>query len=419
MDELKNLKCPSCEALWPMLVLGMGHEWNGNVVDDASLEVMLRIERTMQRLAVMGGDDCRYLWITIEAPKPINGNDEGWEEEPDSEGRLWYELMTAHCRDFHYLILSNRCWRFVDLRSSHQIDEPRDMSETQLDLTQPLLRLEQYVTALVDAIVHDPDAYNDYVERHLPLNKRDGVILRSDLYDICPMFRNIDQPQACIRLIEEMKALTPRHFSRMTLRLYMHYWRLAYVAYRTMDDFQPDEPREYEGLDDMEVFQYSSKGREVKDLDLDAEDDFLRWEWENASYHCHDVAYARIHLMPWRDKTGGWHLALSYNVAGYFKDVLHIVEAFLSQGVGIDIDSFAEAAIKKLKEEDTITITPLPNKYREEMCLPVADDDITQDMVNALVRKTVWKPVVKVALPPAPRTSPPGPFGPHPPAPSP
>ena len=98
-----------------MLALGMGHDWNGNIVDDASLKVMLRIEKTMQRLAVMGEDDCRFLWITMEAPRPSDDYDDGgWEEEPDGEGRLWYELMTAHSRDFHYLILSNRCCRSWD-----------------------------------------------------------------------------------------------------------------------------------------------------------------------------------------------------------------------------------------------------------------------------------------------------------------
>lgn len=399
MDDLKNLKCPSCEELWPMLALGMGHDWNGNIVDDASLKVMLRIEKTMQRLAVMGEDDCRFLWITMEAPRPSDDYDDGgWEEEPDGEGRLWYELMTAHSRDFHYLILSNRCCRFVDLRSSHHIDEPRDASATYLDLTSPLLRLERYVTALVEAIVKDPDAYNDYVERQLPFSKRDGVIRRSDLYDICPLFRRITNPNQSIRLIEEMKAMGPRHFTKMTLRLYRHYWRLAYVAYRTLDDFQPDAPAEFEGLDDQEVFQHSSKGREAEGLDPDSEEDFLHWEWENTACHCHDVAYARIHLLPRRDTESGWHLALSYNVAGYFQDVLHIVEAFHHIGVGLDIDSFAEAAIKKLKEEDMITLTPLPNKYREEMSLPCPDDDISQEMVVELIRRTRWKPVAKVRV---------------------
>lgn len=284
------------------------------------------------------------------------------------------------------------------MRSNHHIDEPRDASADYLDLTAPLLRLERYVTALVDAIVQDPDAYNDYVERQLPFSKRDGVIRRSDLYEVCPLFRRIAQPDRYIRLIEEMKALGPKRFTRMTLRLYRHYWRLAYVAYRTLDDFQPDAPDEYEGLDDREVFRHSSKGRESEGLDPDSEDDFLHWERENTAYHCHDVAYARIHLLPRRDTQGGWHLALSYNVVGYFQDVLNIVEAFYKIGVGLDIDSFAEAAVKKLKEEDEITLTPLPNKYREEMSLPCPDDDITPAMIDELIRRTGWKPSARVRV---------------------
>ena len=397
LEILKNLKCPSCEELWPLLAIGMGHDWNGNIVDDASLEVMLRIEKTMQRLAPMGEDDCRYLWIQLEAPLPTENEDGYWEEETDSYGHLWYELMTAHCNDYHYLLLSNRRWRFVDLRSAHHIGEQRDPEGHYLDLRKPLLRLETYVTSLVDAILQDPDAYNDHVERNLPFRKRDGVIQRSVLYDICPIYRRITEPQAFIQMLEQMNKMEPKHFKLMTLRLYMHFWRIAYVAYRTMNDYDPDIPKDYEGLDDAKVFQDSSKGKEIRGLDLDSEDDFLQWEKENSSYHCLDVAYARIHLTPRRDKEGTWRLVLSYNVAGYFQDVLNIVTAFHQRGINLDISDFAEAAIEKLKEQDWITVTPLPNKYREEMSLPYPDDDISQEMIDELIRHIGWIPQARLA----------------------
>ena len=55
-NDLRDLMCLTHE-----------HHLNGVVVDDAALEVMLRIEKTMQRLEVMGDEitGIRCLRLTI------------------------------------------------------------------------------------------------------------------------------------------------------------------------------------------------------------------------------------------------------------------------------------------------------------------------------------------------------------------
>ena len=74
-----------------------GHDlFNGVIVDDASLAVMLRIEQTMQQLCPMGNDDIRWLWIEIKAPSKRNRL-----EDADKNGNYWYEISTAHENDFH------------------------------------------------------------------------------------------------------------------------------------------------------------------------------------------------------------------------------------------------------------------------------------------------------------------------------
>ena len=55
-----------------LMYLTHEHHLNGVVVDDAALEVMLRIEKTMQRLEVMGDDEQRWLWIELKAPGKRN-----------------------------------------------------------------------------------------------------------------------------------------------------------------------------------------------------------------------------------------------------------------------------------------------------------------------------------------------------------
>ena len=400
MENFKNLKCPGFEELWLLLALGNGHDLNGNILDDASLEVMLRIEKTMQRLAAMGDDDRRYLWLEIEAPKTDDDEEEDdwcWEEEHDPNGHLWYQLLTAHYKDFHYLLMSNRHWRFVDLRSAHHVGAERNPEDDfYCDLVEPLTRLETYVTALVDAILEDPDAYNDYVEQHLPYSKRVGVIKRSELNRICPSYRVVEHPEPYIQMLEAMKAKEPNRFEVMTLRLYMYYWRIAYVAYSTMDRFEPDAPEMYKDLTDEELFFHYNNCGDLEGFDLDSEEDFLKWEKECEGYHCHDVAYARIHLWPECDENGRWYFSMGYHAVGYFQDVLNITSTFHRMGIGIDISGFVDQAIAKLKEEDEVTITPLPNNYREEISLPCPDEEVTEEMIQEIIHHTRWEPQANV-----------------------
>ncbi len=51
MENLPILKCRDLAQLWQYSSRDL---FDGNVADDASLEVMPRIEKTMQRLKVMG-----------------------------------------------------------------------------------------------------------------------------------------------------------------------------------------------------------------------------------------------------------------------------------------------------------------------------------------------------------------------------
>jgi hypothetical protein len=53
---MKKINILRYNDLRDLMYLTHEHHLNGVVVDDAALEVMLRIEKTMQRLEVMGDD---------------------------------------------------------------------------------------------------------------------------------------------------------------------------------------------------------------------------------------------------------------------------------------------------------------------------------------------------------------------------
>ena len=404
----KNIPILKYNGLKYLMTLEGRNHFEGIIIDDASLSVMLRIEKTMQRLCPMGDDDVRWLWIEIKAPGKRNRM-----ESADQNGNYWYELSTAHYKDFHYMVLRNRSWRWIALQSAEHIGAERKPDPFYGNVEKPLLQLEKYVIALVDWICEDADGYNAYVESHLPYDKRHGRIRRSDLNRICPTYRTFDRPDHVVSVLNRMKSLPLWTTEKMTLRTYMHIWRIAYEAYRTKDSFEPDKPNTYHGRTDESIFmRYNSKGHEIENYDLDSEEGYLAWEEENSPYHCHDVAYARIHLCPCKNdgdwfenkisvSEGLWFFRLDFSVYGYSQDVINIFEALCEAGVGVYSYS-AERLHRIASETDWVSISPVPDKYTHddeignEISLPHVSDDISKEQVNEVIATIEWEPEQKV-----------------------
>ena len=384
------------------------HHLNGVVVDDAALEVMLRIEKTMQRLEVMGNDNQRWLWIELKAPGKRNRM-----EDADANGNYWYQVLTANYQDFHYMIIRNRDWRYIDLRSARHIKGERKPDIWDGNVSEPLLKLETYITALIDNICENPDDFNTYVEKNLPYSKRDGIIRRSDLNRICHVYRTFDDPKRVACVVTRMNNLPLWTASQMTLRTYIHLWRILYEAYRTKDRYSPTPQSEFDNMSDEEVFiKYNSKGRETEGLDLDSEQDYLKWHDENSSFHCMDVAYARIHLFP-QKKEGGWgeekvsvtdgqwYLTLTFNVYGYANDVVNMLETLCDARIGVICDGTTRL-LRIAQETDYVAITPAADKYAHdekignEIKLPYVQENITAQQVADIIAATEWEPIRKV-----------------------
>ena len=383
---------------------------NGVVVDDAALEVMLRIEKTMQRLEVMGDDEQRWLWVEMKAPVKRYRM-----EEADENGNYWYQVFTAHYEDFHYMIIRNRHWKYIDLRSARYVRGERKPDVWHGNVSKPLLKLEAYITALVDSICENPDEYNTYVEKNLPYSKRDGIIKRVDLNRICPVYRTFENPERVVEIVKEMNALPLWTAEKMTLRTYMHFWRLLYEAYRTKDRYRPDPKSDFADMTDEEIFrEYNNKGDEIEGLDVDSEQDFQKWDDENGSYHNMDVAYARIHLWPrkkgcgWGDEgvdvpDGRWYFTLSFSVYGYAVDVVNMLEALCDAGVGVVCRETAR--LQRIAEEtDYVGITPGADKYSHddkvgnEITLPYVQEGITAQQIEDVIAAAEWEPVRKVRV---------------------
>lgn len=363
MEDLPVLKYDELAQLWQY---GHMSELNGSVADDASLEVMLRIEKTMQRLMAMGDDDRHIVWILLKAPRRKSDR----YGDADKKGFYWCQLLTAHYKDFHYLQISNpEGWHPFDLRSAAYVSAKRGETP-EVDVNLALLKLEQYVNALVDNICTDALAYNTFIAKNLPYGLRDGRIKRSILNSILPEMSMFKDRDKALDVLSRQESSPVWHTERMTLRTYMHVWRIAYDAYRRKGS-EVSEPNREKQSDEEVFMDHNSKGRAVEGLDLDSEEDFLRWERSNSSYHCHDVAYARISLQVYRKSKfyhevdvpeDSWFSSLGYGVAGYSDDMISILGALLYNGIKVYCDD-TDRLLRMAQETDYVGIVPDPNKY--------------------------------------------------------
>lgn len=363
MEYLPILKYIDLAQLWEYSHRDI---FEGNVADDASLKVMLRIEKTMQRLNVMGDDDRRLVWIRLKAPhrKADRYGD------VDEKGYYWCQLLTAHYKDFHYLLLENpEGWNSFDLRSASNVSDQRGETN-EIDVKSALLKLEEYIKAMVDYICDNPEGYNQYVAGHLPYSLRTGKIRRSVLNTILPEMKMFQNREHALDVLYRHVSTPLWHSNIMTLRTYMHVWRIAYDAYRSNGSSHSDSITE--NLSDEEVFMHhNSKGRGIEDLDLDSEEDFKEWMDANSPYHCLDVVYARISLQPHKKEDfyedieitdGGWFFSLGYGVAGYSDDMISILGSLLDNGINVFCND-SDRLLRMAEETDYVGITPNPNKY--------------------------------------------------------
>lgn len=339
-------------------------------VDDKSLEVMLRIETTMQRLAVMDNDEQRMLWFEVQGRR-----------------LEWYRIITGYYRNYHFLTIygstyerycfcSNKCWNS---------DRNTDIAENDTyDVANALLKVEDYVTTLVDAVLDNPDAYNAYVEKHLSYYMRTGLIRRSVLNSLIPDNRIWRAEKA--RAVALYKAETePMRFDRMTLRNYMHYWRIAYESFAG----------EHENVTDEEIFEHSSKGYNVQNYDLDSETEFKRWMEDVGHYHGFDVVYARVHLIP-TCEDGQWYLKLFTGSYWDLNECLMAAIALFDAGIPVMLEN-REEILAILLETDYIEICPHAYRYMQEdnvgsqISLPYPSKSVSREIIKAVIANTEWE----------------------------
>ena len=392
------------------------------VLDDRCTEILFRIERTIRRLSPIGDDEQRILWVELVrgdieewcpyrnfVPEYGRKSKKLWREEwlaYRPEPVTWTQIASSQIDDQHFISFSDRIWNVIHF-GGNRSDHPNAVHEY-VDYFPFFSKLETYVTALVDKILLNPDSYMDYVEKNLPFKHRYGKILRKTrdrffpVYDIRNKLRNPSEAEAFVR--RRASAPESGDYDHMTLRDYMHFWRIAYRAW--LDPDKDEYNRELaskfdsEGYSDIDAFSHSSKGDwyVLKEYDIDSEEDFIRWEKENGYAHNMDVIYARVHLSARKEEDGKWHLILATVYENYAEDYISIGMALEHSGVGFRLQN-AEDILRMFNGEDFIDVTPYHDWCyfnRPNMAFPSEfPDESTRENFN---REVIWDKEPKISV---------------------
>lgn len=369
INDQKRLYCKNIVTQTDILWLPESRGLDVTVVGGQCADSIRRIHRAMNRLAPMGDDELRTVWVEIRGKR-----------------LEWYRFSTSVYKGIHNLYVTG------DPYDHHVVCDKDNGHYHQCyyedQLVDVFARIEKYIVCLIDSILADPQQYNAYVEKYLSYHRRKGLIKRSILNSLIPgeRFEGIDVPRA-IKLYENPKA--PVQFDEMTLRRYMHYWRIAYEAVYGKQQG-----------DDIEVFRHSSKEYETKDFNLDSKEDFKRWEAQMSPFHAFDVVYARVHLYAC-EENGKWHLYVGtcsyWNLDQCLQVVLGLDDAGLSVELG-EVDQI----LGILKETDYVEITPYAYRYMQsdnvgsQMMLPYAED-VGKDTLKQIIANTDWKKIPPLA----------------------
>lgn len=257
--------------------LPASHNLEITIVDDKSLEVILRIEKLLSVFEPMGLDELRYVYI-----EAVRGKIEEWctyeEYRQEHGGRMkswkkdwkyhhpvskeWYQVGIRRYRELVYLYISRRYRGEVVLGNTKDVYTTREQVDSyRYDLSSFLTKLEAYLSAVVESVRQHSEGYVRYLEDNYPYRMRSGKISVKDWCRITKETLLVLDDES-YKIIKELSARKPESaYLKLTLREYMRIWKIAYTSL--------PEHRHLKDTSLEEVFRHSSKGdlRQIQGYD--------------------------------------------------------------------------------------------------------------------------------------------------------
>lgn len=437
---------------------------NRTCVNGRSRELLLEIRELLNVFAPAGDDYQHSLWIEVPRGKPsdwcsfsharMNAEEEPytradylkeWKANYPMESQ-WYHISVSRYKGHTYLHMSeNDHWWC-------QIHDDDNKDAYQEDMEWLLEPLAEFLREKVPEIAADVEAYNRYVDGHLPKRQRTGRIARKQLDRIVPWQRR--RPRNVKKVIKMLKecienekiywmtepkwvgnkwekpdvsmenvALPASYrepLPHMSIRIYAKYFRVAYMAYEEhFRHLMRRGRREREAygaflekvskMTDIEFYrryQHGSHGEITDETDFDSEEAFK----EMAVDHYGELGLSRndVHAVDYFTP-GKWLISFGVSYSAWVDAGCEIALALYEAGAPLLLYD-AQKMLDILEGKDYVKLTPHTfhdylNHHGEGSvfdlpyeCYLGSGDEITREQYDEIVSLATWEPEDELKL---------------------
>ena len=409
--------------------LGESRQWE-IVVGSDMLERLVDIQRQFEQLAVMGDDEYRGFYIEVPRPAPEEWGDAeeliapgeydsreaflaDWLAFNPMETR-WFHVASSRYGDSRSIRVTDRKHtRFIITNSPKCADAEPDYMWCRENIT----RLFDYLERMIDAIVANPDGFNDYVAHNLPYQQRTGRIAQREFNRIVPNFKiEVEDRETAIKALEDsVHGHAAPLFETMTIRRYCTYYRIANEVYEAYHRKRGLRGRIYtdpldvpEELRDV-VYYNRKKFVDVTEMyNIDSQEDFMRF----ATDHYGELGLSRLNIFASNYRQQGWKIVVSNSYSANAGLAIEVATALYKAGAPLLIYD-AEKLLRILLEEDYVRLVPdsyhnymgyqeegsvyeLPWEYE---CSDDTNSVLTKEQYQAIVSLAEWQEVEKIKVP--------------------
>lgn len=341
-----------------------------NLAEGESLELLIKIEQQLCRLAPENEYGYRHLWIAVPRGDISQWcTKEEWDEENEGipeEDRMGYEeqwkldfpLQTYWYnveyvaryddeKDFHDIVIRNGRDYCCAI---HNRDNGASYRSDQKDFLEKLLA---GITELVDDICADSGRYNAYVASHLPGQYRYGRIARKDLDRIAPFCKlDIKEPELAKKVLRMIinKEFTPK--KDFTIREFLKHYHIAAKAFCNALPKGLEGLSAYDSADDIRFYTFHH-GERFDELDLDDPKDMEKIKYD----HYGEIYLTRLNIHADNYHQDGTLVRVDCSYASMIDHAVNVAVALYKAGAPLDM-SWAEMMLAAVEGTDEVRIRP-------------------------------------------------------------
>jgi hypothetical protein len=389
-------------------------------VGDARLKQKIKeLFKTMKSFEKMGDDEIRTIWVEAERGTM---EDFGSFKEYVRDGTvktkkefiaLWKSYYPAKTKWYSISVsqVYGQVFFYINTRLAFATKkDPADDGRESAVSAKLLDWVHASLKKVIAKLRKDPAAYNQYIAKHLPHQKRFGRIVRKDYWQVFPKEEKRIKKGITKKDIETLHQIVlqsaedapPQVLKSLTARDFFRYCEMGY-------DRNSYFAKEKTKMSAKEKYSRLADGRDcgLRDIDQRSESAFKKWyRQDSRGGHPWEICrggnstHISLYVQP---QEGGWDLSLGGSSDSRVNETIKIALALYANHVPFQL-SEAEEIFRMVTGTDFIGI--VPEDVSPSYCHDYfPDEDNIIDFMNLdtekereIVKKSFWYPEKEVRL---------------------